>query len=287
MHHPNIKIFASILTVLGLLLIIAITNAQPRPIHARTADLLATHDTLVDPNNPATNYNGTRLEVTYTNFPSFAPTRRTLLQFNLSGITTALSSAPVAVQVVENNIISGANVNLSLYALADNWDEATVTYASQPALGDLLQTVNIATGFTGPVQFNAATVGAYLETQRNGDGIASFQLRLDSGAGNLGFAGSILFEDHEGTHDGVNGNEPLIVIQTEATATPTATMTDTPIPLPTTATPTMTDMPLPLTATATATMTDTPIPLTGTATPTSTPVATPAQSTVFIPLVSR
>jgi hypothetical protein len=71
--------------------------------------------------------------------------------------------------------------------LADGWDETTVTFDTQPTVGNLLQTIDIAASFTGAVSFDNAAVNNYLEAQRTGDGTASFLLRLDSGTGDLGF----------------------------------------------------------------------------------------------------
>jgi hypothetical protein len=51
---------------------------------------------------------------------------------------------------------------------------------------------------------------AILEAEHIGDRVASFLLILDGGAEPLGFGGNLLFENGEGSHDGVNGNEPVL-----------------------------------------------------------------------------
>ncbi len=249
----GLGLFSSVLLFMVLSFSTTSSNAQ-------TSNIVAAYDAFVDPNNPTTNYDGARLEVTYSNFPNFTATRRTLLQFNLSGESTKLSTTPVAVHVVENNLPAGASVKLGLYTLVDSWEETTVTFANQPAVGELLQTVDVAAGFTGRVKFDAATVSAYLEAQRTSDNKAAFLLQLDGGSGSLGFAGNLLFEDHEGTHDGVNGNEPMLL---------------TPAAMPT--------------ATATATPTVPPTQISTPALPTMTPATTPTQSvrSIFLPFVER
>ena len=175
-----------------------------------TVTLLPSHDTLIDPNNPTTNYNADRLEVTYSNFPNFTATRQSLLQFDLAAVTEPLTTAQLQVSVVESNLLTGGSVTLTLYRLADGWDEASVTWENRPATGDRLQTITVNAGFTGALQFNDPAVGIYLEAERTGDRIASFLLILDGGAEPLGFGGNLLLENSEGAHDGMNGNEPVL-----------------------------------------------------------------------------
>ncbi len=245
------------------------------PAFAQTA-LVATQDTFVDPNNPTTAYDGKRLELAYSNFPTLLGTRRTLLQFNLTGIPDSLSTAPLLLTMVENNFPAGATLTLGLYGLADNWNEAAVTFATLPTVSTQLQTISVVAGTTGEIRFSAAAIGAYLEAQRAGDGVASFLLRIDDGSGTLGFGGNLFFEDSEGSSDGVNGNEPVI----EAPATvPTATLTNTTVPPTATSTNTPTGTTVPPTATSTNTPTGTTVPPTATSTNTPTGTTVPPTAT--------
>jgi hypothetical protein len=199
--------------LLFLTLFWAILTSGPWSDRARAqpATVSASADTFVDPNNPNTNYDDQRLEVTYSNFPGFVSTRYSLLQFDLSSLASVADESAVVVEVVENNLPAGAAVDLALYEVAgDTWAEDTVTFNTSPSAGSLLQTVNVSAGFTGQVSFDSAGVGTYVEQERVGDGTASFLLRLDAGSGDLAFGGNILFEDREGTDDGLNGNEPFI-----------------------------------------------------------------------------
>ena len=173
------------------------------------------HDTFVDLNLPSTNFDDQRLELTYSNFPAFSATRWSLLRFDLSAITNPADRSLLVLELVENNLPAGASVDLALYSVADDaWDESTLTQASAPAPGTLLQTMTINAGFSGGVQFGDPTashpVGDYIEAERTGDRTVSFLLRLDGGSGSLGFGGSLLAEDREGSTDGINGNEPFI-----------------------------------------------------------------------------
>lgn len=182
---------------------------------AQTVTIPTSHDAFIDANNPTTNFNVQRLEVTYSNFPSFVATRQSLLQFDLAEVTSVVDQSRLVLEIVENNLSTGAEVDLGLYATDDAWDETSITYNTRPALGPLLQTLTITAGLTGTVLFDDSSVGIYIEGERNGDGLVSFLLHLDGGSGSLGFGGNLLFEDREGTHDGVNGNEPFIDLHPE------------------------------------------------------------------------
>lgn len=201
----RVKISVQILILMVVMFVLCTGNLQGQSIN-----LLSTHDVAIDPNNHITTYDDTRLETTYSNFPTFAATRRVLLQFDLSTQTEALNGALLTLNLVENNLAAGSSVTLALYATDDGWDESSVTWANQPTTGNLLQSITVDAGFTGAISFSQPAIGAYLEAQRTGDQIASFLLQLDGGSGNLGFGGNLFFEDHEGSHDGVNGNEPRI-----------------------------------------------------------------------------
>jgi hypothetical protein len=199
--------------LLALCLLLALAGGAPDPVRAAPL-LLPQQDAFVDPNNPTTVYNGDRLELTFSNFPGFAPTRRSLLQFELTGEAADLTGAQLQLTVVENNINPNSTVAVALYGAADGWAESSVSWETRPLEAALLQTVTVAGGATGAVTFDAAAVGAYLESERGGDGVASVYLQLSGGDGALGFGGNLYFEDREGSADGVNGNEPTLILPT-------------------------------------------------------------------------
>jgi hypothetical protein len=275
---------------LTLLLCLCLGGFLARPLLARpvaqsATTLTAAQDTFVDLNNTNNNYNGQRLEVTYSNFLGLQATRYLLLQFDLAGLAdTFTTETALVVTLVENNLPDGASLNLTLYTVPDQWDEATVTYATRPTTGAQLQGRTVSNTTTGAIVFDAAAVRDYLAAEYAGDQIASFVLSIAGGSGALGFAGNLVFEDREGSHDGNNGNEPalrgvIVVNPPTATATPTpTTATATPsIGAPTTtATASGTVTP----PTATATFVPTAAPGSTTPTPTSTALAqTPTPST--------
>ncbi len=196
---------------LALCLLLLLAQWRPTPIWAESWSL-PTQDGFVDPNNAATVYNGERLELTFSNFPSFAPTRRVLLQFDLARQESDLTGAQLQLTVMENHINVNGTVVVALYGAADDWNETAVTWATRPLEATLLQTVTVTGGALGAITFDAATVGAYLEGERTGDQVASVYLLLDGGEGTLGFAGNLFFEDREGSADGMNGNEPTLVL---------------------------------------------------------------------------
>ena len=260
-----------------------------RPSQAGQSDKLpASADAVLDPNNPTTNYGATQLEVTYSNFPSFAATRRSLLQFDLATTTAALDNAALVVTVVESNLAAGGQLTVTLYATGDGWTESTVTWENQPALGALLQTVTVAAGFLGEVEFNNTAVRNYLAAERDGDVKAALVLALTGGSGELGFGGNLLCESREGAHDGVNGNEPFIALPTPGTVTATATATEVAVTTPTpSVTATTVETPaVTATATMTVTMTATVTPATITPTRSETPTATATPTVSATPTIS-
>lgn len=196
--------------VLIALCFVWVLGGAVRPVQAAPL-LLSSQDAFVDPNNPATVYNGRRLELTFSNFPSFVPTRRSLLQFDLAGQMAALTGAQMQLTIVENNLNPNSSVAVALYAAADSWAESRVNWETRPLEATLLQTVTVSSGALGVITFDAAAIGTYLESERSGDGVASFYLQLRSGTGALGFGGNLFLEDREGSADGVNGNEPTLI----------------------------------------------------------------------------
>jgi hypothetical protein len=217
----------NIVLLLSLTLIMLVLGFST--VHAQTF-LPATHDTFIDPNDPSFNYNpggspGTgRLDVGYSNFFGFDPSQRSMVRFDVSSVTATTGRSLVVFDLVVNSLIGSEAMDLSLYKLADDtWDESTVTFANAPTgattwplpATDLLQTMTINSGYTGPVTFGSISVdnpvGAYIEQERLGDGEASFLLVFDGGT-NLEFAGLITFEDSENT--GGSGNTPYIDVRT-------------------------------------------------------------------------
>ena len=100
------KVTIEVMDVLLLLpiLLMGLWSCQPL-IENNPADEQS--DTFVDPNNPATNYDGQRLEVAYSNFPEIKPTRFSLLKFDLAKVEKAGDSSGLTLTIVENNLPVG------------------------------------------------------------------------------------------------------------------------------------------------------------------------------------
>ncbi len=196
-----------------LTLCLVVTQAIPHRVWAEPWSL-PSQDGFVDPNNAATVYDDNRLELTFSNFPAFVPTRRTLLQFDLTAQEHVLTGTQLQLTILENNINVNSTVVVALYATADGWSENNVTWETRPVEATRLQTVTVTGGALGAVVFDANTVGDYFESERIGDQHASLYLLLSGGEGTLGFGGNLFFDDSEGSADGINGNEPTLLLPT-------------------------------------------------------------------------
>ena len=247
----------------------------------------ASQDAFVDLNNPNVTYDDQRLDMTYSHLINLTSTRKSVIQFSLAGISSSPTEVAFELTVVENLIPEGGSVDIAIFELEDNWTETGITWNLFPAVGDQLQTVTVLGGDLGALTFSGPAINQYVEAERTGDGIVSFLAIISGGEGDLGFAGVVLVEDREGSHDGINGNEPKLILQgIDATATPTFTPTWTSTPTDE-ATPTMTSTATPtVMPTATPTMTPTATP-TATLTPTATSTLSPTPvGTVITPVVT-
>jgi hypothetical protein len=209
-------------------------------------------DAYVNATTPTTNYGfQTTLRA------DASPDIRSYLRFNVSGLTSPITSAKLRIHA---NSASG--VGYQIRAVSDNtWTEGGINYNNAPAMGGLINTH----GSFSAGQWTEVDVTSYV----TGNGSYNFALATNSNT-------SINFGSHE-----ESANSPQLVIQTQggpvitSTFTSTATRTSTATSSPTatvtlTPTSTLTSTPT-FTATATATPSQTP---TATETPTSTPTAT-------------
>lgn len=240
-----------------LLTLLFIWHSNGLVVYAQS-NLTASQDTFVDINESSSSFDGQKLVLAFSNFNGFVATKRVLIQFDLTGVTSSLTGAPLVLQLDQNGLSTGS-VTVDVRQIADNWTESA-THDNAPTPGSSLQTKTIAAGTTGEIRFTNASVGTYLEAQRTGDGKASFLLTLTAGTG---FGTNLVFGDQE------SGNGPHLEVPPPPTATATATVTHTPTATRTpTATPTASNTP---TITHTPTATHTP---TNTGTATHTPTAT-------------
>jgi hypothetical protein len=125
-------------------------------------------------------------------------TNRTYLRWDLTSVSdgTTIASATLTLNA---NALSGDFTtarNVTLYQVAtDSWNETTLTWNNQPAIGSAIQTVQVSA--TGQVAFNAAGLASYLDTQAKGDNQASFALQM-TGDCTSGSAG-VRFDSKETT----------------------------------------------------------------------------------------
>ena len=254
-------------------------------VYAQTTTVAATQDTYINFQSPSSNYDGGKLLLSYSRDVNnqFVVTKRVLLQFDLTGVATPLSSATVKLSILVNSIANG-NATVTVYGTDDNWTEGAVTHSSAPTEGSSLGTASVAPGATGTLAFSGSSLRTYLETARTGDGKASLILAITAGPG---FGANLQFDDSEGSNGPfieIPAPTPTPTITNTPTQTNTPTITNTPTNTPTathTGTPTATRTPTP-TGTSTGTPTVTP---TGTLTPptlTPTPTNTTAAPTATV-----
>ncbi len=221
MPWKTLLLIASTLTLLLGFLALNTGNA------AAVLTLAPTDDAFVDLNNSSTNYdtnppgqpcnppNAGGLEVNFSNFGSFVSVREVYLQFDLSSVTQTTGRSLVNLTVTTNVLPTSGTLDLALYSVAnDSWDETTINYGNAPAGTTLLETKQVDMN-TSAVTFGSASVdnnvGTYIESERTGDGIASFLLKFDGGTGLPGFSsGTLVMEDRESCITSGAGDEPLM-----------------------------------------------------------------------------
>ncbi|MCH9662149.1 MAG: Ig-like domain-containing protein [Gammaproteobacteria bacterium] len=197
--------------IVPLICIFAFSGLWHGQASAQTIRILPTDDVIIDPNNADDIINGRGLEVAYSNFPTFSPTRRSLLRFEVLN-DVDLSNAAVVIEIV--GALPTAAVQLGLYAADDNWREDSITWNSRPGRQSALQSLTIASDSARTLRFDAQAVRDYLVgeqpgAEETGDGVASFWLELESVDG-VSFAGNVVFQDREGSLDAPSGSEPHI-----------------------------------------------------------------------------
>lgn len=177
-----------------------------------------TDDAVVDVNNPTTNFNDPVndpvIGLGYSNLLSFLSTQEAVLQFDLSAIVTIADESDIVLTRFISASPSFDSVTVGLYETSDSWDETSVTWNTAPAVGALLQQITITKNQTGEIRFDNAAVGAYIEAQRTGDGIASFRLRIDAiTVSGFSFADLVTF----GSKESPNNDAPYLDVLPEST----------------------------------------------------------------------
>ncbi len=171
---------------------------------AARADLILypSDDTWVDSDNPASNMDGTGLQVGYWNEGSCTHTRRTYLRFDLSALPVDIGSATFL--SLYPDMLPSQFGHLALWSTGDDWnggdagpgDETTLVNTNAPGPTGLNP---LATELVGPtstvVEFLSTALHDYINQERNGDEIASFVIQWDSCPPQI--VDTIEFEDRE------------------------------------------------------------------------------------------
>lgn len=143
-------------------------------------------DASTDINTPGATTNDDRLRVE-AGTPNCANsrTRISFVKWDVSAVNQAVSSATMTfgVQSVTLASATAGNQQVVLYATGDSWDETTVNWGNQPALGAVLQSVVVPSTGGGTVVFNSPELAAYVQQEANGDNVASFALALTGNCG--------------------------------------------------------------------------------------------------------
>lgn len=150
------------------LVLVVLCGAGVRIASAQVLHIPASRDTYVDASEPSTNFDGdTRLNV------DGSPQRIAYLRFDVTGIgARRVALARLRLEATSGSAATGGEAHV----VPDvGWDAATVTFATRPALGAVLDTL-------GPVVAN--TVVAFdLRNAVPGDGVYAFAVTMSSGDG--------------------------------------------------------------------------------------------------------
>ncbi len=171
-------------------------------------------DAWTDINQPTTPQNTVNLWVRGST-SACTPTNRTYLKWDVTGITKTITDASMTLVI---NGLSGNFPNphqIILYQVTnDAWDEATLIWNNQPAIGAAIQTITVTA--VGQVMFNDPALAAYVDAQAKGDGFASFAIDMtgDCTAGSTG----VRFDSKDTT----TGTKPYLSLSANAVEMSTA-----------------------------------------------------------------
>ena len=130
----------------------------------------------------------------------FSPAAQSFLRFNVTGVTSAITSATLRVWRLNTTAHSG----FSVYAVADTtWGETTINYGNRPAF------TGPVTASTGAVAAGAAYVDLNVTPLVTGNGLRSLMIDTASSS-------SISIESREGSH------KPTLILQTAGPSDTTA-----------------------------------------------------------------
>ena len=159
-------------------------SLEPIPLPITTFP--PTDDALVKSSQPTKNYG----LLDYIRLRAGSPTYHSYLQFHVTGLGGAVQTARVRLYVTD-----GSNDGGQLYAVANGWEESTITWDNAPLLG-ASPIAGVATVASGSwVEFDVSTA-------ITGDGIYSFGLMNAS-------SNSVYYSSKEGA------NPPELVVEVD------------------------------------------------------------------------
>lgn len=203
------------LLALTFCLLVSLTPS-PAAAQSRDSEVAPLQDTYVSRNAPDQQLNKNALLLSFDNLGGFTPSDFSYLQFDLRGASSSIAESLLEMTIVVNNT-QADEVTIGLYAVSDDgWNESDLVFNNRPVPGARLQSVTVAGDATGPVTFGDSTgthpLGTWLEQERQGDGVATLMLGIDSAA-NPGFIqGTVVIEDSENSHDAATGDQPNLTL---------------------------------------------------------------------------
>ena len=168
-----------------------------------------TDDAHVAEGYPANNYNDTALYLQ--SYPADYKNERIFLKFDLSSIPT---SAEIVQAKLHLYSWKGRYANVVAQCRAvqdDTWGETTLTWNSQPAHGEVLDTV-LLEGLAAENKWHSWDVTSFVRNQFKGDKIASLALRAEV----EGASGQYSFESKEWVDATLHPNLEVIYVQDNA-----------------------------------------------------------------------
>lgn len=221
--------------ILKLLSVIMLASLIAIPVVSNAASGPPRYDAWVEVANPDTPNSGTNLDNLWVRASTLSctPDRVTYLQWDLSDVPVGAIINSAALSLYVNGVSGDFSIprNVTLYQLLnDDWNESVTwnqvnpgtTPGAGPNLGPAIQTIGVLT--TGTITFTNSNLVSYLQSQADGDKIASFALEMTDNctAGSTG----VRFDSKDKT----NGISPQLIIQNPNAVSISNLTTDTPAP---------------------------------------------------------
>lgn len=164
----------------------------------------ATADTYVNLNEPDTAYGtDSTLWATLTGDPGGACTvsRITYVKFDVSGAAGKTINSALLTLTRTGGTSNPNNYTVGLYEVADDSWTASSTWNTAPTLGSQIETRAFPAANGDTTEYSSAALVSYLQSEADGDGVASFAVQLVSAGGCAG-ATTVIYASSEATTGG-------------------------------------------------------------------------------------